>query len=129
MLGPSCTGGRVHLSARLFVRYGLVTDSYTVRPAATCVVRTSKGVPISVTLTDENGPVRFPTLNNRFALLAQPMRWTSGDRVGNHLNASYTATSSTTGKRSAWCKLGGHTYTLTISAPNARTATATRQIC
>jgi hypothetical protein len=119
----------VHLAARLFVRHGHVTDSYTVRPAATCVVQTASGVPIRVTLTDEHGPVKFPTVNTRLALLAQPMWWTRGDPVGKRLNASYTATSSTTGKRSAWCKLGGHTYTLTISAPGARTATATRQIC
>jgi hypothetical protein len=73
--------------------------------------------------------VKFPTVNTRLALLAQPMWWTRGDPVGKRLNVTDTMSSGATLKRSAWCKLGGHTYTLTISAPGARTATATRQIC
>ena len=129
VLGLSCTGGRVHLSARLFVRGGRVTDSYTVRPAVTCVVQTARGVPIRVRLTDEHGPVKFPTVNTRLALLAEPMWWTRGDPVGKRLDVTDTMSSGATLKRSAWCKLGGHTYTLKISAPGARKATATRRIC
>jgi hypothetical protein len=122
---PLCQGDDLHLSAGLARVGHSVSATYGARNVRPC--RTSAtGIPIRLTLADEAGHVRLPV--PKLNLLPGPTRFGSADAAGT-VSYGGVYTSRASGALKRWCSLGGSTFTLTVSAPGARSAEATARLC
>lgn len=119
---PACTGRDLALGAHIVINGPKVRLTYTDVAKQPCIFR-RPGVPITVTLTTDKRKIS-PFRDQ--VPLSQIWGMPNFGRVADP--GSFASQSAVSSLR-RWCKSGSHRYTLTVSAPGAATAQATRHIC